>query len=308
MNVLRKPKAKNTAPEIKFHVEKAKLLYDVKSMLGEGPVWDWKKQCLFWVDIEGKKLVRHNPSNGGNQHWNFDEMIGAAVPIQNGNILLALQSGLGSFDFKTKKLTRHGALENTDPQMRYNDGKVGPYGNFWVGSMHKKFVQHSGNLYRVTKDFRSSVQIPETTISNGMAWSSDKKTFYYIDSPTFQVRAYDFDLENGLISNGRTAFQIPEDYGSPDGMCIDTEDMLWIAHWGGSCVRRWNPKTAGVMEKVEVAAPHVTSCCFGGKDLKTLYITSARSGLDKKQLQEFPLSGGLFSYEARVMGTKISYF
>ena len=101
---------------------------------------------------------------------------------------------------------------------------------------------------------------------------------------------------------------MPEAYGSPDGMCIDSEGKLWIAHWGGHCVRLWNPKTADVLQKVEVDASHVTSCCFGGKNLDTLYITTARSGLSKNQLKEFPKSGGLYVFEPEVKGTPITYF
>ena len=235
-------------------------------------------------------------------------MLGAAVPMENGKLLLALESGLATFDLNTEKLIKHPVLENSDPKMRFNDGKVGPNGNFYIGTMHKAFESHTGNLYCISKDLETSIAIKQTTISNGMAWSGDRKKFYYIDSPTFQVQAFDYDLKMGTISNGKTAFAIPKEYGSPDGMSIDAEDMMWVAHWGGHCVRRWNPNTGEVLEKIEVAAPHVTSCCFGGNDLKTLYITSARSGMTEQQLQEYPLSGGLFVYNTQVKGTPINYF
>lgn len=253
-------------------------------------------------------MHRHNPSSGKNKSWHFEEMIGAAIPMKKGDILLALESGLASFDFETEQLTKNGVLENSNPEIRFNDGKVGPAGNFWIGTMDKQCAPKAGNFYRVDPNLNSTLQISETSVSNGLAWTSDRKTFYYTDSPTFEIRAFDFDLENGSIANGRSAFKVPAEYGSPDGMSIDEEDMLWVAHWGGSCVRRWNPKTGEVLKKIEVDAPHVTSCCFGGKDLKTLYITSARSGLDEKQLKEFPLSGGLFIYKTKVKGTLIDYF
>lgn len=288
--------------------QKAKLLFDTKATLGEGPVWDFKRQLLFWVDIEGYKLHQHNPSSGENKNWTFDEMIGAAVPMENGNLLLAMEKGLASFDFEKGQLTKLGVLENSNPKIRFNDGKVGPKGNFWIGTMEKNCAPKAGNFFRIASNLQSSLQIPNTSVSNGMAWSSDKKTFYYIDSPTFEIRAFDFDLDNGAISNARSVVKVPKEYGSPDGMSIDEEDMLWVAHWGGNCIRRWNPKTGKVLEKIEVEAPHVTSCCFGGKDLKTLYITTARSGLDDSQLEGFPLSGGLFVYESDVKGTLINYF
>jgi len=271
-------------------------------------VWDFKKQRLFWVDIEGYKLHLLDPDSGKTKSWSFDEMIGAAVPMKNDHLLLAMEKGLATFDERSEVLTKLEVLENSNPKIRFNDGKVGPDGNFWVGTMDKKCVPKAGNFFRLTADLKSSLQIPETSVSNGMAWTANRKTFYYIDSPTFKIRAFDFDIENGSISKPRTVIQVPEEYGSPDGMSIDEEDMLWVAHWGGNCIRRWNPQTGKVLKKVQVDAPHVTSCCFGGKDLKTLYITSARSGLTKKQLKEFPLSGGLFTYSPEVKGTPINYF
>ncbi|MGF1558834.1 MAG: SMP-30/gluconolactonase/LRE family protein [Flavobacteriaceae bacterium] len=286
----------------------ATLLFDAKAILGEGPVWDFKKQLLYWVDIENGKLHCHNTMNGENKEWCFGEMLGAAVPTESGKMLLALESGLATYDFEKDTLTRHPVLENGEPRMRYNDGKVDPNGNFWIGSMHKEFVAKSGNLYCVTHDFKSTIEISETTISNGMAWASDQRKFYYIDSPTFEVLVFDFDRVNGSISNRKCAFKIPESNGTPDGMCIDGEDMLWIAHWGGGCVRRWNPNNGEILEEISISAPQVTSCCFGGEHLNTLYITTARSGMTEEQLAEFPLSGGLFQYHPQVKGVSIDYF
>lgn len=290
----------------KIITNKANLLHDAKATLGEGPVWDWKKQLLFWVDIEGSRLHSYNPSNGKNKQWVFKEMIGAAVPTLSGEMILALEKGLAIYNFESEASLPLKVLENQNQKMRFNDGKIDPNGNFFIGSMHKQFVPKTGNLYLIKSDFKASILIPETTISNGMAWTKNNKKFYFIDSPTFEVSSFDF-LEDS-ISNRKLAFKIPKEYGAPDGMCIDSEDMLWIAHWGGSCVRRWNPKTGKVLETVSVPAPHVTSCCFGGKDLKTLYITTARSGVALKQLEEFPLSGGVFTYSPRVSGTPINYF
>ncbi len=292
----------------KTTVRKARLVFDAKATLGEGPVWDGCRQMLFWVDIEGKILHLYDPSTSEKKRWPFDEMPGAAVPKEDGNILLALEKGLATFNFETETLARHPVLENTDPMMRYNDGKVGPNGHFYIGSMHKEFKPGSGNLYRISKDFTCDVQVTNTTISNGMAWSADHKTLYYIDSPTYTVFSFDFEIRTGLLSNKNALIKVPESYGSPDGMCIDSENMLWVAHWGGHCIRRWNPHTGAILETIEVDAPQVTSCCFGGKDLKTLYITTARSGLSPEELKEFPLSGGLFAYESNIKGTPINYF
>ncbi len=293
-------------PKVKKH--KASLLCDHKSILGEGPVWDQNKGLLFWVDIEGCKLYGHNPSSKENYTWNFEEMIGAAVPMEDGNILLAMESGLATFNFATQKTTPLGVLENENPKMRMNDGKVDPSGNFWIGTMHKEFKPNSGNLFRIDKYFKTTLQISGTTISNGMAWSPDHKWFYFIDTPEYVIYRYAYDVETGDISDKKVLLEIPKSYGGADGMCIDAEGMLWIAHWSGSCVRRWDPTSAEVIEIVEVNAPHVTSCCFGGKNLNTLYITTARSGMTKEQLKNAPLSGGLFTHKSKVSGIANSYF
>ena len=291
---------------VKTHT--ATLIYDAKATLGEGPVWEQTKEFLFWVDIEGCRLHAHKPLSNKNESWDFNEMIGAAVPMENGKILLAMESGLSTFDFTSQNTTSLGVLTNTDTEMRMNDGKVGPNGNFWIGSMHKGFKPRAGNLYRVSKNLETKIQVPETTISNGMAWSLDHTRFYYIDSPEHRVFVFDYDIKTGHIEHRRVLFTIPESMGTPDGMCIDNEGMLWIAHWGGSCVRRWNPDTGKVIEKIAVDAPLVTSCCFGGKNLNTLYITTASSGMTKKELEDSPLSGGLFSHETKVSGPATIFF
>ena len=207
-----------------------------------------------------------------------------------------------------KDFRKHGILKNEDSKMRYNDGKVGPNGDFYIGSMHKEFDPESGNLYKVTSKGQVSVAIPNTTISNGMAWTADKKTFYFSDTENYRIDRYDFDIDSGNLKNRKTAFNIPKELGGADGMCIDSEDMLWIAHWGGACIRQWNPRTGEIIQKIEVAAPHVTSCCFGGKNLDTLYITTARSGLSEEQLEKYPQSGGLFTFKPGVTGALITYF
>ena len=292
----------------KTTTHKAELLLDNQHILGEGPVWDRKKQLLFWVDIEGKQLNQYNPTSRKHTKWSFNEMPGAALPTDNDQLLLALESGLASFNYESKELTKHHVLENSNQSLRFNDGKVGPDGHLWIGTMDKNCAPEKGNFYRVSPRMNSTLQLAKTSISNGMAWSSNRKTFYYIDSATFVVRAFDFDVDSSSISNGKPVITVPEEYGSPDGMCIDAEDMLWIAHWGGHCVRRWNPKTGEVLQKIAVEAPHVTSCCFGGRNLDTLYITTARSGLTESQLKAFPKSGGLFEYGPNIKGTPITYF
>jgi sugar lactone lactonase YvrE len=145
--------------------------------------------------------------------------------------------------------------------------------------------------------------LDSVTISNGLVWTSDSSNFYYIDTPTGRVDAYDYDHESGNISNCRTAVKIPDGQGGPDGMTIDSEDMVWVAHWGGSCVTRWNPLTGELLETVEVpGAKQITSCALGGPDLDDLYITSASIGLNDEGLEEQPNAGNLFRLKVNARG------
>ncbi|MBC6999131.1 SMP-30/gluconolactonase/LRE family protein [Cytophaga sp. FL35] len=287
---------------------KAQLLLDSQCTLGEGPIWDAECQTLYWVDIEGKKLHNYNPKRKNHQMWELASMAGAAVLKADGNLLLALEEGLSTFDIQSGNITSHKVLKNTNPKMRYNDGKVGPNGHFYIGSMHKEFEPGSGNLYRISSNWETDTQVPNTTISNGMAWTKDQKTFYFSDTEEYRIYRFDFDMASGNLLNRTIAFEVPKEMGGADGMCIDEEDMLWIAHWGGNCIRRWNPKDGEVLEEIEVDAPQVTSCCFGGENLDTLFITTARSGMTVEELDKYPKSGGLFTFRTKVKGTSINLF
>ncbi|MDO1502653.1 SMP-30/gluconolactonase/LRE family protein [Winogradskyella maritima] len=161
-------------------INEAQLLLDSQCTLGEGPIWDAKTQTLYWVDIEGKQLHNYNPEKEGHRFWELPSMAGAAVFKEDGNLLLALEEGLTTFDVLSGNITSHEVLKNTNQKMRYNDGKVGPNGHFYIGSMHKEFDPGSGNLYRVSSNWETDIQVPNTTISNGMAWTKDQKTFYLV--------------------------------------------------------------------------------------------------------------------------------
>jgi sugar lactone lactonase YvrE len=140
------------------------------------------------------------------------------------------------------------------------------------------------------------------SISNGIVWTADKKTMYYIDTPVRSVRVFDYDVAAGSISKGRTAFEVPEAMGFPDGMAVDSEDMLWIAHYGGAAVRRWDPATGSCLETVHLPVTNVTFCAFGGPDLRDLFITTAGLGRAKSDRVKEPHAGGLFCYRSKVQG------
>ncbi|MDR1595281.1 MAG: SMP-30/gluconolactonase/LRE family protein [Prevotellaceae bacterium] len=288
-------------------VLKAELLLDTKSDLGEGAIWHPKEKKLYWVDINQGFLHLYDPATGKNETVELGQKVGTVVPTTKGNAIVALHDGIYRYSFAGKKLELlQPNPEKSTTNNRFNDGKCDPAGRFWVGTIG---ANNSAALYRMDADKSVHVMKRDVGTSNGIVWSLDKKTMYYIDTNTGKVVAYDYDNRTGDISNPRDAVVIPRGMGGPDGSTIDSEGMIWVAHWGGSCVARWNPKTGELLCKVEIPAKHVTSCAFGGKNLDTLYITTAREGLGEKDLQEYPLSGGLFVVKpVGVKGVKANLF
>lgn len=275
---------------------KVELLVDAKSTLGEGPTWDARTQILYWVDILNKRIYV-----GSDLLVELDELIGCIAPRKNGGLVLAQRFRFASFEVDPFKLTSLLTLQDEPSNNRFNDGKCDPHGRFIAGTMDIGEKNPYGSLYSF--DGKSVIRLLSAiTVSNGLTWSPDYKTFYYIDTPTREVKAFDYDVETGTIANPRSAICIPESFGWPDGMTSDTQGNLWIAMWGGAQVTKWNPKTGQLLEQVPVPARNVSSCVFGGKNLNELYITSARKGLDEAILAAYPLTGGLFRLQTSVEG------
>ena len=280
----------------------------VKARLGEGSIWNWKTSRLWWIDIESKQLNIYDPETGKNETINVGQWIGTAVPAQNGDAILALQDGIYRMDLATHRQTLICNPESGLDNMRFNDGKCDPAGRLWVGSMSLKYIKGAASLYRISMDGSYKKMIDSVTVSNGIVWTSDHKTMYYTDTPTRCIRAYDYNEATGKISNARIAVTIPSGLGAPDGMTIDAENKLWVAHWGGHMVGRWDPLTGRLMARVEVPALNVTSCAFGGPNLGILYITSSGQGMKKELAQRYPEAGDLFKVNPGVHGVKADFW
>jgi len=273
-----------------------KLLLDAKATLGEGPVWDAKTQTLYWLDILEKRIYIETRILA-----QLDDLIGCLAPRKNGNLILGTRLGFANLNPDSVQLTVLAALDSELPTNRLNDGKCDPAGRFIAGTMDMGEENPNGALYSF--DGKQATRLLSgITISNGLAWSVDHKTFYYIDTPTREVKAFDYDLATGQIANPRAVIHVPESIGWPDGMTSDTDGNLWIAIWGGAQVTKWNPNTGKLLEQIPVPALHTSSCVFGGKDMNELYVTSARTGMSEADLKKYPLSGGLFKVETKVTG------
>lgn len=285
----------------------ARLALDAKATLGEGALWHPVEQVLYWVDIEGKSMHLFDPASGEDTCFLVDERIGTVVPVATGGALVALQNGIHHIDTETGELTfLNNPIEAA--AIRFNDGKCDPAGRFWVGTMALDTRKGAAVLYRMDKDGSIKQVLDNLTISNGIVWSADKKTMYFTDTPTQQLKAFDYDLETGEVSHSRTIVVIPKEEGSPDGMAIDADGNLWVALHGGGAVACYNPESGKQVNKVKVPCPQTTSCAFGGKELDTLYITTARQGLDEEQLKTYPESGGLFAVVPGVKGVEPNFY
>lgn len=262
--------------------------------LGEGPVWDDRTGNLLWVDILGGAVHEFNVATGKHRQMDTQGRVGAVALCGNGHLLAALDTRLEYIHRQSGRGKLLTTLEDVPGAIRFNDGKCDPAGRFWVGTMPLAEDRPIGALYSLGPDGQYREELRGVTISNGLAWNGAGTVMYYIDTPTRAVQAFDFEPESGRLTNRRIAFGIPESEGFPDGMTIDSEDRLWIAHWGGWQVARWDPETGRKLGAYSLPAAQITSCCFGGPEGGDLYITSASKGLSAEELAGQPLAGSLF--------------
>lgn len=289
-------------------LSRPQLLLDAQAQLGEGPCWDSARQVLHWVNIHAGELHTYHPQTGQDEIIHLDQPIGTVAPAQAGSVLLGLKTGLARLELATAQQTWLARPELHIPHNRFNDGKCGPDGRFLVGSMDNNEVEASGFLYAYSPDGTLKTLRSGVRISNGLAWSPDYKTLYYIDTPTRQVVAFDYDLASGDIANERVAVTFPDGIGWPDGMTSDRQGRLWVGMWGGSALTVWNPANGELIQRVPVPAQNVTSCVFGGPNLTDLYITSACIGLTPAQQKRHPHTGGLFRIQTDVEGMETFRF
>lgn len=245
------------------------------SKWGEGPIW-WD-DALLYVDIPRHTLIRLDPDTGEEQIWDVGEAIGTVVPTHHKDYLYAGASGIVRFDPTSGEKTPIANPEAAyHSNYRFNDGKCDPSGRFWAGTICKKENPGLANLYCLGLDGCLSLKVPNVTNSNGICWSGDEKTLYYIDTPTKQIRAYDFDRATGNISNPRIAVDTAAlgFNSSPDGMTIDTGDTLWVAFCHGGCVARFDPDRGKLLQRVDLPCLETTACTFGGPNLDRLFVTT----------------------------------
>jgi len=280
-----------------------RCLVEIRSELGEGPVWSQAEQALYWIDCLKPAAYRYDPASGENRQLDLplDSPLGALAFKRGGGYVLALESGIRTLDAdgKSGRLLCH--PEKGREENRYNDGKPDRAGRFFLGSLNKADRDPTGALYRIDPDGSCREIDGSFVCPNGMDWSPDNRIFYFVDSGSRNIFAYDYDAATGEIDNRRVLASVPAEEGAPDGLCVDREGFLWVAHWDGWRVSRFDP-TGRRERELRVPVPRPTSLCFGGPKLDRLYITSAAGDLDGAALAAAPLSGSLFVHEPGVAG------
>ena len=254
------------------------------SKWGEGPIF-WKDKLLY-VDIEGHALIQLNPVTGQEIVWEMGERIGTVVPTEKGQFICAGDSGIYYFDPKTGQKENLADPEaDKRPDNRFNDGKCDPSGRLWAGTISTVKKTGDANLYMLDNLENLSLKISGVTNSNGICWNENAATMYYIDTPTKEIWCYPFDNALGDIGKKQVVINTEEAglAGSPDGMTIDAEGMLWVAMCHGGLVVRVNPDTGKVVQQIEFPCVETTACAFGGPDLDRLFVTT---GLHKSLKEE----------------------
>jgi sugar lactone lactonase YvrE len=267
------------------------------SLWGEGPLWH--RDRLLLVDIEGRKILSFDPLTGvETKIWDVGERVGAVVARKGGGLAFAGDHGISFLDEITGRVTPVADPEAELASNRFNDGKCDPAGRFWAGTMHlgpKRFA--TGSLYCMEADHSVEKKFGPVTVSNGLVWTRDARTMFYIDSPRKNILAFDFDLPTGTISNERIAFDAGGFAGVPDGMAIDAEDRLWVAFCHGGHLRCFDSRTWKCETEIEFPCREVTACAFGGPALRDLYVTT---GVPQDNVE--PLAGRLFVVPTEVTG------
>jgi sugar lactone lactonase YvrE len=279
------------------------VLIDTPLGTGEGPLWSAAEQALYFVDIEAPALFRFDPATRGLKRWDMPSPIGSFGLCPDGRAVVALKTGVHLFDFATGAFTFLVAPEPDRPGNRLNDGKVGPDGRFWVGSMDDRPEKEPvAALYRIDPDGACTRMFDGLTVSNGLAWSPDGRTMFHSDSRQRFIQAFDFDPVAGALSNRRRLRVMEEDDGRPDGAACDAEGYYWSSGVSAGCLNRIAPD--GTLDrKVKLPVFGPTMPCFGGPDLKTLYVTSLR-----KERDGVRQAGTLIRFEVDVPGAPVARF
>lgn len=274
------------------------------ALLGEGPLWDHRHGALAWVDIEGRRVHVTSADGSGTRSYETPDKVGAVALHEGGGLLLAVGAGFATLDLVSEQVEWVvEVVPGADPEVvRMNDGGVDPQGRFWCGTKVHDETPGGAAVYRLDGPGQATEVLGGATIANGLVWSLDGTTVHWIDTPTRRIDRFVYDAATGTLSERATFVDTSGLPGWPDGMTIDAEGDLWVAFWGGWCVRRFSGADGALLEELPVPAEQSSACAFGGPELDRLFVTSARTGLTEAQLAEQPHAGSVFVCEPGARG------
>ena len=283
---------------------------DARAQLGEGTLWDPVAGVLWWIDIWGRLIHRYDPATGKDKTWEAPEYLGCLGLRARGGLILTMVSGFHFFDPETGVFEPISDPEAHLPDTRFNDGKPDRQGRFWSGTMFEvpgRKVEFVGSLYRMDADLSVHRMVEEIGCSNGLAWSPDSKVMYFSDSHTPIVRAYDFDAATGLIENERVFVEFSGQGDIADGATVDAEGCYWVTIPFKGRIDRFDP-SGRLIKSISMPTDLPTCCEFGGKDLDTLFVTTAVLRRPADQLAGQISPGGLFALDVGVRGLPLPAF
>ena len=271
-----------------------------QDVLGEVPRWHPLERALYWIDAFKPAVHRLDPASGKLESFTPPEKLGSFAPRAGGGLLIAGRGGLAHYDPASGTLDRIVDPEGGGAVNILNDGRCDRRGRFWVGSMSKTMERASGSLYRLERGHLAAVD-DGIWVANGVCWSPDERRMYLADSHVKTIFVYDFDPAAGTIGPRRVFATMGDRPGVPDGSSVDAEGFIWNAVFDGSCLLRYAPD-GRVNRIVQLPVSRPTACAFGGADLATLYLTTARFRLAPERLAAEPLAGGLLALDVGVKG------
>ena len=276
------------------------LVWSLGAELGEGPVWVARDRALWFVDIKRRKIHRFDPGDGERRSWDAPELIGFLLPAEGGGFVAGMQSGLHHFDERSGAFSLIAQVEAERPGNRINDGAVDPSGRLWFGTMDNGEKEASGRFYRFADGEVTDTGLSHFAITHGPAVWPDGRTLYHVDTLAGLIHPSDI-LADGTLGASRRFAHVPPKEGYPDGPTVDAEGCVWIGLYFGREARRYSP--AGEMvDRVRFPVSNITKLAFGGKDLRTVFATTARQGLKPDRLADQPQAGDLFAFRAEVPG------
>jgi sugar lactone lactonase YvrE len=279
------------------------LILNAQAQLGEGPIWDDRRQRLLFVDIMRGHVHEFDPATESDRIHVVGEAVGAVALTTRSDWLLAVKSGFSRLDPETGDVSPVATVEADQPRNRMNDGYVDSRGRFWAGTMGMGGLRERGALYRLDPDGSVTRILTGVSTSNGIDWSPDDRVMYYADTPTRRVDCFDFDADAGTIQNRRPFITIPSGVGRPDGLVVDADGHVWLALWEGGAVHRYSPD-GRLEQEVRFPVTLTTKPAFGGPDLGDLYVTSAWIELKDTARARQPMAGGVFRLRPGAKGQR----